>query len=100
MTVVRGDAYDLAATLPADRQGPYSAVVSGLPLLTRPPPDRLALIEDVLDRMAPGKPLIQFSYSLFPPVAAVPGRFTVTRSRWVLWNLPPARVWVYRRAAS
>jgi phosphatidylethanolamine/phosphatidyl-N-methylethanolamine N-methyltransferase len=98
IAVVEGDAYDLDATLPADRSGPFSAVVSSLPLLTRPPEIRLALVEQALDRMPAGAPLIQFSYSLFPPVKPVAGRFTVKRSKWVVMNLPPARVWVYRRA--
>ena len=31
VTVVRGNAYDLAETLPADHQGPYAAVISSLP---------------------------------------------------------------------
>jgi len=99
IAVVEGDAYDLDATLPADRSGPFSAVVSSLPLLTRPPEIRLALVEQALDRMPAGAPLIQFSYSLFPPVKPVAGRFTVKRSKWVVMNLPPARVWIYRRAA-
>ncbi len=99
IAVVRGDAYDLAATLPADRSGPFAAVVSSLPLLTRPPEVRRRLVEQALERMAPGAPLIQFSYSLFPPVKPVAGRFTVERSKWVVMNLPPARVWIYRRAA-
>jgi phosphatidylethanolamine/phosphatidyl-N-methylethanolamine N-methyltransferase len=99
VTVVRGDAYDLAATLPADRSGPFSAVVSSLPLLTRPPEVRRSVIEQALDRTVAGGCFIQFSYSLAPPVRAVPGRFTVKRSKWVMMNLPPARVWVYRRPA-
>lgn len=98
VSVVRGDAYDLAATLPTSQSGPFSAVISSLPLLTRPPQIRHALIEQALDRMAPGSPLVQFSYSLFPPVKPVAGRFTVERSKWVIMNIPPARVWVYRRA--
>lgn len=97
VTVVRGDAYDLAATLPAERSGPFSAVVSSLPLLTRPPEIRQSVIEQALERTAPGGCFIQFSYSLVPPVRAVPGRFTVKRSKWVMMNLPPARVWVYRQ---
>jgi phosphatidylethanolamine/phosphatidyl-N-methylethanolamine N-methyltransferase len=99
VTVVRGDAYDLAATLPADRSGPFSAVISSLPLLTRPPEVRRALVEQALERTAPGGQLVQFSYSLLPPVRPVAGRFAVGRSKWVMMNLPPARVWIYRRAA-
>jgi phosphatidylethanolamine/phosphatidyl-N-methylethanolamine N-methyltransferase len=97
--IVEGDAYDLGKTLPAHQSGPFSAVVSSLPLVTRPYPVRQSLIEQALDRMAPGRPLIQFSYSLFPPVKPVAGRFTVTRSNWIFMNLPPARVWLYRRAS-
>lgn len=96
--VIRGDAYDLAATLPAGRSGPFSAVVSSLPLLTRPPPIRQTLVEAALARIPAGAPLIQFSYSFLPPVRPVEGRFSVERSPWVLMNLPPARVWLYRRA--
>ena len=99
VAVVRGDAYDLAATLPTDQSGPFSAVISSLPLLTRPPKVRQALVEQALEKMVPGGPLIQFSYSLFPPVKPVAGRFTVERSKWVIVNLPPARVWVYRALA-
>jgi phosphatidylethanolamine/phosphatidyl-N-methylethanolamine N-methyltransferase len=97
VTVLNGDAYDLAGTLPETFAGRLSAVVSSLPLLTRPPEVRVALLEDALGRMAPGQPFIQFSYSLFPPIDPIAGRFTVEHSRWIVMNLPPARVWVYRR---
>jgi len=99
VTIVEGDAYDLNRTLRDGHDGPFSAVVSSLPLLTRPPPVRLALVEGALARIPVGAPLIQFSYSLTaPPVPEVPGRFTVKSSPWVFRNLPPARVWLYRRA--
>ena len=31
------------------------------------------------------------------PVPAEPGHFTVEHTHWVVMNLPPARVWLYRR---
>jgi len=99
VAVVRGDAYDLAATLPADLAGPYSTIISSLPLLTRPPEVRRALVEQALERTAPGGQLVQFSYSVLPPVKPVAGRFAVRRSKWVMMNLPPAQIWVYRRPA-
>jgi phosphatidylethanolamine/phosphatidyl-N-methylethanolamine N-methyltransferase len=99
VTVVRGDAYDLPATLPEASAGPFSSVISSLPLLTRPPGVRRALVEQALERTMPGGDLIQFSYSMFPPVKPVAGRFKVERSKWVVMNLPPARVWIYRRPA-
>jgi phosphatidylethanolamine/phosphatidyl-N-methylethanolamine N-methyltransferase len=96
ITVVEGDAYDLAGTL-RGRAPRVSAVVSSLPLVARPPADRQALIEAGLDRMAPGKPFIQFSYLMKGPVQALPGRFSADASGWIWMNIPPARVWLYRR---
>ena len=98
VTVVEGDAYDLDRTL-GGRVDRVSAVVSSLPLVARPLDDRIRLIEAGLARMAPGRPFIQFSYLVKGPVEGVPGRFTAEASRWIWMNLPPARVWLYRRAA-
>lgn len=99
VNIIEGDAYTLGETLKGTVDGEISAVVSSLPLFTRPPEMRRALILEALDRMPPGRPLIQFSYALVPPVPAEPGRFTVEHTHWVVMNLPPARVWLYRRAA-
>jgi phosphatidylethanolamine/phosphatidyl-N-methylethanolamine N-methyltransferase len=98
VTVIQGDAYDLDRTI-GDRVGRVSAVVSSLPLVARPPHDRIRLIEAGLARMAPGKAFVQFSYLVRGPVEAIPGRFTAEASRWIWRNIPPARVWLYRRAA-
>jgi phosphatidylethanolamine/phosphatidyl-N-methylethanolamine N-methyltransferase len=100
LNVVEGDAYDLAMTLPPGLAGPFAAVVSSLPLLNRALPERIALIDAALARTLPGGGLIQFSYGLGPPVQAMSGRFDVRQAAFVLANLPPARVWVYRRPAA
>lgn len=98
VNIIEGDAYTLGETLKGTVDGEISAVVSSLPLFTRPFEMRRALILEALDRMPAGRPLIQFSYALVPPVPAEPGRFTVEHTHWVVMNLPPARVWLYRRA--
>jgi phosphatidylethanolamine/phosphatidyl-N-methylethanolamine N-methyltransferase len=98
VSIIEGDAYTLGETLKGTVDGEISAVVSSLPLFTRPFEMRRALILEALDRMPAGRPLIQFSYALVPPVPAEPGRFTVEHTHWVVMNLPPARVWLYRRA--
>jgi phosphatidylethanolamine/phosphatidyl-N-methylethanolamine N-methyltransferase len=91
VAVVQGDAFELA---PADV--PFRAIVSSLPLLNFPLVRREALIENALSRLSPGAPYIQFSYGLTPPVAAPNGACVKLAAR--VWrNLPPARVWVYRR---
>ena len=45
-----------------------------------------------------GRPFIQFSYALVPPVPADAGLWTLDVSGWIVRNLPPARVWTYRKA--
>ncbi|MCX5494886.1 phospholipid methyltransferase [Kaistia dalseonensis] len=97
--IVQGDAYTLNATLKGIVEGDVNAVISSLPLFTRPPETRRALIVEALARMPVGRPFIQFSYALVPPVPAEAGRFTVEHTHWVIRNLPPARVWLYRRVA-
>ncbi|HTO41745.1 MAG TPA: rRNA adenine N-6-methyltransferase family protein [Rhizomicrobium sp.] len=94
--VIEGDAFDLAKTL-GSRGAPFAAIVSGLPLLNQPPQRRKALIDTALDRLLPGAPFIQFSYGLKPPVLGTL-KAPVQLGAFVWRNLPPARVWVYRRA--
>lgn len=96
---IHGDAFDLDRTLGRFRDTTFSCVLSGVPILMLPREKRIRYIEAGLDR-APGGNLTQLSYSLLPPQDAVPGRFTVDKSKWVTFNLPPGRVWVYRRAAA
>lgn len=98
IAIIRGDALDLDGTLGEYRDLTFSAVLSGLPLLNVPRAKRSPYIESLLDRMVPGGKVTQLSYSPVAPQNAVPGRFTVEGSKWVTLNLPPGRVWVYRRA--
>jgi phosphatidylethanolamine/phosphatidyl-N-methylethanolamine N-methyltransferase len=96
-TVVQGDAYKLRDTLWNVLGKPASAVVSGLPLVTKPMLTRLKLIRDAFVALAPGAPFVQFTYSVAPPIPkSLPGVSTEASER--IWmNLPPARVWVYRK---
>ncbi|CAN5554337.1 rRNA adenine N-6-methyltransferase family protein [soil metagenome] len=96
-TVVQGDAYDLRDTLWNVLKTPAAAVVSGLPLVTKPMLTRLKLVRDAFVAMAPGAPFVQFTYSVVPPIPkTLPGVSTEASER--IWmNLPPARVWVYRK---
>ena len=97
--VVKGDAFRLVSTLGDEFAGKFTAIVSGLPLLNQPVQRRRELIMAALVLLAPGAPFVQFSYGLHPPIPAETG-FSVVRAAFVLANLPPARVWVYRRAAA
>lgn len=96
-TVVQGDAYRLKALLGTMLREPAAAVVSGLPLMTKPLRTRLRLMGDAFALMSPGAPFIQFTYAVVPPIPkAVPG--VHAKPSELIWlNLPPARVWVYRK---
>jgi phosphatidylethanolamine/phosphatidyl-N-methylethanolamine N-methyltransferase len=96
-TVVQGDAYVLRDSLSKVLMAPASAVVSGLPLVTKPMLTRLKLIRDAFSALSPGAPFVQFTYSVTPPIPkSLPGVSTEASER--IWmNLPPARVWVYRK---
>ncbi|EGP09350.1 phosphatidylethanolamine N-methyltransferase [Bradyrhizobiaceae bacterium SG-6C] len=94
--VIQGDAYSLDQTL-AELKEPASAMVSGLPLVTKPMLVRLKLMRDAFQKMEAGAPFVQFTYSVAPPIPkSLPGIHTQASER--IWmNLPPARVWVYRK---
>jgi phosphatidylethanolamine/phosphatidyl-N-methylethanolamine N-methyltransferase len=95
--VVQGDAYRLHDSLWNALSTPACAVVSGLPLVTKPMLTRLKLMREAFLALAPGAPFVQFTYSVAPPIPkSLPGVSTEASER--IWmNLPPARVWVYRK---
>ena len=96
-TLVQGDAYSMRRLLDVMLLHPAAAVVSGLPLITKPITMRLRLIRDAFDLMVPGAPFVQFTYSVAAPLPKRLGGFSVEASERIWMNIPPARVWVYRR---
>jgi phosphatidylethanolamine/phosphatidyl-N-methylethanolamine N-methyltransferase len=97
-TVVEGDAYALSTTLAGHLDGKAVAVVSSLPLFNKPPAMRSALASDVFGLLVEDGPFIQFTYSVISPVPRKGAGLKSFVSDWVLRNIPPARVWVYRKA--
>jgi phosphatidylethanolamine/phosphatidyl-N-methylethanolamine N-methyltransferase len=100
--VVQGDAYNLAETLRDITDGPVAAVVSSLPLLTRPEPERMKLLDQAFKLMGAGGSFVQFTYGMASPVpkrakdgGLCPFAAEVSPAVWL--NLPPARVWIYRQ---
>jgi phosphatidylethanolamine/phosphatidyl-N-methylethanolamine N-methyltransferase len=96
-TLVQGDAYSMRRLLETLLLQPAAAVVSGLPLVTKPMRQRLRLIRDAFDLMLPGAPFVQFTYSVASPLPRRLSGFTVEASERIWMNIPPARVWVYRK---
>src|ERR1700730_6594027 len=101
--VIKGDAYRLSQTLSGRLPGPPAAIVSSLPLLLKPETQRLALLADAFDCMSPDGCFVQFTYGRGSPVRrdkASALYFHVEAPPPVWLNLPPARVWIYRRHAQ
>ncbi len=101
--VIKGDAYQLSRTLKGRLRRPAAAIVSSLPLLLKPEMQRLALLASAFDCMSPDGCFVQFTYGLVSPVPrdkASALDFHVEASPPVWLNLPPARVWIYRRQAQ
>lgn len=92
-----GDAFDLHTTLGERRGDLFDCVISAVPLLSFPMKKRVALIEDLLTRLPAGRPVVQITYGPLSPVCAMPQRYTISHFDFVLRNIPPAQLWIYRR---
>lgn len=76
------------------------AVVSGLPLLSIPREIQRGIVGAAFAILRPGAPYIQFTYGAHPPVSGAVATalgLGFERGTRIWQNLPPARVYVYRR---
>jgi phosphatidylethanolamine/phosphatidyl-N-methylethanolamine N-methyltransferase len=101
--IVQGDAYNLKHTLQNKLSAQPITVVSSLPLLVRPERDRVELLHQAFELMGPDGLFIQFTYGLTKspmPMHAhsITGAYVGKGSAPILLNIPPARVWRYRKA--
>ncbi len=94
---IHGDAFDLDAALADTGLDRFDSVISAIPLLNFPMERRVALIEQLLDRVPAGRPVVQISYGAVSPVSAKGTSFAVKPLDWVVRNIPPARLWTYAR---
>ncbi|MFK5978132.1 MAG: class I SAM-dependent methyltransferase [Rhizobiaceae bacterium] len=94
---IQGDAFDVDAIQQESGIDQFDCVISALPLLNFPSSKRVKLIEELLDIIPEGRPIIQFSYGPLSPVVAGAGDYHVEHFGWVARNLPPAQLWVYRK---
>jgi len=96
-TVIRGDAYKLRNALAALVRQPAAAIVSGLPLVTKPMRARLRLLSEAFGLLEAGAPFIQFTYAMMAPIPTALLGVQAEASERIWMNVPPARVWVYRK---
>jgi phosphatidylethanolamine/phosphatidyl-N-methylethanolamine N-methyltransferase len=97
-TVVQADAYGLRRVLTKLLRQPAAAMVSGLPMFTKPVRTRVRLLHEALSLLSPGGPFVQFTYAVVPPIPRPFAGVTAEASERIWMNLPPARVWVYRKS--
>ncbi len=95
-TVVQGDAYRLRHLLESTLRERADAIVSGLPLVTKPMRTRVRLISEAMTLLRPGAPFVQFTYAMVPPIPKGLNGIRTEASPLIWLNLPPARVWTYR----
>jgi phosphatidylethanolamine/phosphatidyl-N-methylethanolamine N-methyltransferase len=100
VNVIHGDAFDLGRTLGAAAGLEFDAAVSGVPLLNFPVARRIAYIEAILDRLPPGRPVVQLTYGPLSPVPPGRGNYTVKHFDFIFRNIPPTQLWIYRRNGS
>ncbi|MBY3559060.1 phospholipid N-methyltransferase PmtA [Rhizobium laguerreae] len=94
---INGDAFDLQTTLGNFSSLTFDSVVSGIPLLNFPMAKRISLLESLLDRLPAGRPMVQISYGAISPIAANPDRYHIQHFDFVMRNIPPAQLWIYKR---
>lgn len=99
VNIVHGDAFDLDTVLAPWKSRRFDSVVCAIPLLNFSINERIMLIERLLDILPTGRPIVQITYGATSPVPAGRGNYSVERFDFVIRNIPPAQLWIYRRAA-
>ncbi len=77
-----------------------STVISGLPLLSMPPDVRESIVTAAFALLAPGGRYVQFTYGNRPPLPRADIEklgLSVNKGHKIWANLPPARVYRFRR---
>jgi phosphatidylethanolamine/phosphatidyl-N-methylethanolamine N-methyltransferase len=100
VNVIHGDAFSLDKTLGAAGDLEFDSAISGVPLLNFPVARRIAYIEAILDRLPPGRPVVQLTYGPLSPVPPGRGNYTVKHFDFIFRNIPPTQLWIYRRDGS
>lgn len=99
VNVIKGDAFDVDSALGDRKDMQFDCVISGVPLLNFPVEKRIAYVRSMLDRIPIGRPMVQITYGPLSPVPAGRDDYSVEHFDFVMRNIPPAQLWIYRRGA-
>ncbi|MEP2185200.1 rRNA adenine N-6-methyltransferase family protein [Roseibium sp.] len=103
VTVVTGDAEHLQRHLASNNAGPVRRIVSSLPLLSLPRSQRSVILAEAFAVLGENGCLIQYSYGPSCPVSRTlrDGLGINAKHVGTAWrNLPPARVWKFKKHDS
>ncbi|WP_156901162.1 MULTISPECIES: class I SAM-dependent methyltransferase [Nisaea] len=103
VTVVTGDAEHLRRHLASNNAGPVRRIVSSLPLLSLPRSQRNVILAEAFAVLGENGSLIQYSYGPSCPVSRTlrDGLGINAKHVGTAWrNLPPARVWEFKKQDS
>jgi phosphatidylethanolamine/phosphatidyl-N-methylethanolamine N-methyltransferase len=98
VNVIEGDGFNLDRTLGDKRDVVFDCVVSGVPLLNFAVERRVAYLDSLLKRIPTGRPVVQLTYGPKSPIPPGHGDYTVEHFHFILRNIPPTQLWLYRRA--
>jgi phosphatidylethanolamine/phosphatidyl-N-methylethanolamine N-methyltransferase len=100
VTVIEGDAFDLDNALGDRRKQMFDCVISGVPLLNFAVARRISYLNSLLDRIPHGRPVVQLTYGPKSPIPPGLGDYTVEHFHFIIRNIPPTQLWIYRRAVK
>ena len=67
------------------------------PMLNFPMAARIKLLDELLNRVPHGRPVVQISYGPVSPIVAQPHLYHIRHFDFVVRNIPPAQLWTYTR---
>ncbi len=97
VTVIQGDAFELADTLPARLHGKVGTAICGIPLVLLPIEQQRRFVAAV-EAVAPGKGFLLYTYCITSPLPWRDLGLRAKRKAWTPLNFPPASVWHYQPA--
>lgn len=101
LRILQADAIELDKVLKEVGVDKINAVVSSLPLMTMPKPVRRAIQKQMATVIDDDSIIVQFTYGPQSPFSRrqmTKNFLTGKRKKMVVTNVPPAHVWVYKRA--
>lgn len=97
VNIIYGDAFQLDEALPDMKGEKFDTIISAVPLLNFSVERRVGFLKSLFERLNPGRPVVQISYGAISPIPLEENTYSVEPLDWMLRNIPPARLWIFRK---